>query len=305
MLLQWIKTVQVVAQVCCLSVWHWFRPITQGISARALGGALLLHGVLAVLLLQWQPPVVLPVLVNKHPDQPPIIAVQILNSVPPPPPVQPSASNSSAAPQAAQPAAAARPDVLAQSHTKVKSDHPAARQSVASNAISRAPEVGKTSAVSQQRRPAAQPNPPKVATTKPVQSAAAATGNGAQQPAQANAPRLNTAAILDNYISQYQARALTSAELQAMQQSKASRQLAQAGATPKKRTTAPGRHADVAAVLDDGSQIVRLSADRCVIADAGADLRKDIHSIRGTPCPDSHSDAAMFERIMAGIGKQP
>lgn len=282
---QWIKTVQVFAQVCRLSVWQWFRPITQGISARGLGGALLLHGVLAVLLLQWQPPVVIPVVVNKHPDQPPIIAVQILNPVPPPPPVQSNASDSSAAPQAVQPAAAARPNALTQSHTKVQSDNPAVPQMVAS------------------KPPAAQPNPPKVATTKPVQPAA--TGNDAQQPAQANAPRLNTAAILDNYISQYQARAPSSAELRAMQQTKASRQLAEAEATPRKRTTAPGRHADVAAVLDDGSQIVRLSADRCVIADAGADLRKDIHSIRGTPCPDSHSDAAMFERIMAGIGKQP
>lgn len=279
MLSQLSKTIQ----SCGQSVRRFFRPLTQGISVHSLLSAVLVHSVLAVLLLQWQVPRV----ASHMPPQARIIEVSVFTDVP-----ALQTTRAAAALTPAQPATA-------------QSQHPLPRQPAAANkpaaALRSQPKVSKTTTVRQQQRQSAQPQP--IATATPGQPAVPVTGSTGHQPTPGVAARLNTDAILDSYISQYQARALSPAELQSVQQSKTSRQLADT--PPQKRATAPGRHADVAAVLDDGSQIVRLSADRCVIADVGADLRKDIHSIRGTPCPQRNSDAAMFERIMAGIGKQP
>lgn len=252
-----------------------FRPVTKGVSASALLVALLAHGVLAALLLQWR----LPTVTATQPAVQQIIAVKIFNTLPPKsqtPPVKPAAPPLK---PALPPLPASQPAALA-----VKQNKTHARQAI--TATRQHPH-----AAARSKPTRSQPPPAKPAASETAAASISAT-----------APRFNTAALLDSYVSQYQARPLTEAELQSVQQSKASRQLA--AAAPQKRATVPGRHANVAAVLDDGSQIVRLGADRCVIADAGADLRKDIHSIRGTPCPGRHSDNAMFERIMAGIGKQ-
>lgn len=262
MSLQWIINFKLGWQ----SARRWFRPLTQGISATSLLTALMLHGLLLLLFLQWRVPVV----AAKKTDNTPMITVQIVDKAPTPQ-VFPVKKNAQAQPAPSSAASAGHQPKTATKRHHNKAD----RQSAGTVATTRPGPV-------------------------PAEPAAAKVTS---LPNAASSKRLNTDALLDNYISQYQTRPLDNAELQQIQQSKTSRQLADT--PPQKRATAPGRHADVAAVLDDGSQIVRLSADRCVIADAGADLRKDIHSIRGTPCPGNNTDTALFERIMAGIGKQP
>jgi hypothetical protein len=257
--LQWIINFKLGWQ----SARRWFRPLTQGISATSLLTALLLHGLLLLLFLQWRVPVV----AAKKTDNPPMITVQIVDKAPTPQ-VLPVKKNAQAQPAPSSAASAGHQPKTATKRHHNKAD----RQSAGT-----------------------------VATTRPGPVPAEPAANVTSLPNAASSKRLNTDALLDNYISQYQTRPLDNAELQQIQQSKTSRQLT-ASEPAASAAPAAGWHADVAAVLDDGSQIVRLSADRCVIADAGADLRKDIHSIRGTPCPDNNTDTALFERIMAKIG---
>lgn len=252
--------------------WLWLRPLTKGISAQALLIAVLAHGLLAALLLQWRPQL----LVTKAADNGQIIHVQLTT------PLAPQAKLQTAAAQDLQPAglnsAASAPEL-----PSVKDIAKPAQQ--AAKTIRRKQITAATSPPMQSKPTVSQPR----------------TNSTTSEPVMAAGAKLNADAIMQHYIDHYQAKALTSAELQSMQQSKTGRQLA--AAAPRKRANTPDQHADVVAVLNNGARVERLSADHCVIAESGADLRKDIHSIRLTPCPDSNSDAAMFERIMADIGK--
>lgn len=64
--------------------------------------------------------------------------------------------------------------------------------------------------------------------------------------------------------------------------------------------------ADVLEVLADGTQRIKIG-DNCALAAPGADLRKDIHSIKVVPCGENNRAAsrdALFEQIMSKVGKQ-
>ena len=53
-------------------------------------------------------------------------------------------------------------------------------------------------------------------------------------------------------------------------------------------------------VQDDGSFIEKIG-DYCYLANAGADLRADIFSMKPVSCGENKNDA-MFERIMSEVG---
>jgi len=108
---------------------------------------------------------------------------------------------------------------------------------------------------------------------------------------------INTEQILQRAAAMSRERALSHAELSAMQQK------AWRGSGNSTEATVPDwAHADVLAVFDDGRQLVKTGPDSCAIADPGADLRRDIHSIRVVACGKNSIDT-YFERVMAGVGQ--
>lgn len=138
----------------------------------------------------------------------------------------------------------------------------------------------------------AAPNP---AVPPPATSTAPATEPTAVTTAVASAavPTLNTAQILQRAAELTQQRPLSQTELTALQQktwpepNRAASDLSQATHVPK----------DVLAVFDDGSQLVKAGPDTCAIAQAGADLRRDIHSIKVVDCANSMDD--YFQQVMS------
>ncbi len=104
-------------------------------------------------------------------------------------------------------------------------------------------------------------------------------------------------------------RPLTAAELNSLSQPQnpdaepSERQRKERAARLTKSADMP---ADVLEVLADGTQRVKIG-DNCALAAPGADLRKDIHSIKVVPCGENNRAAsrdALFEQIMSKVGKQ-
>lgn len=111
--------------------------------------------------------------------------------------------------------------------------------------------------------------------------------------------------LLDTVATQAARRELTAAELAALTTPKV-----EAASTAIRRPAAKpgsGPAADVLETLPDGSQLVRVGKG-CVLATPGADLRKDIHSMKVVGCgPGGRSEQdridAHFEQVMSQLGQ--
>lgn len=143
----------------------------------------------------------------------------------------------------------------------------------------------------------------KAAPSQPV----AATPTTTNEAPAASQP-LDLQAILQQTQRYTAQRPLTAAELNSLSQPK------NADAEPSERqrneraarlTKSADMPADVLEVLADGTQRVKIG-DNCALAAPGADLRKDIHSIKVVPCGENNRAAsrdALFEQIMSKVGK--
>lgn len=163
--------------------------------------------------------------------------------------------------------------------------------------------------------PPKQPEPKRAATRPIVQ---AATPQAKINPANSNtAPAPTSAAPADRPLD-------LSAVFSSVQQQSARRELSAAElaalSAPKTETITPshavrrptlkpgsGPASDVLETLADGTQLVRVGK-QCVLAAPGADLRKDIHSMKLVGCGaggNSEQDKidAHFEQVMSKIGQ--
>ena len=115
----------------------------------------------------------------------------------------------------------------------------------------------------------------------------------------------DVATILNNIALQTAQRQISSDEIRNI----TSR--AQADANPNVLRTQPNNFADhtpskdVLQTFQDGSQVVRVGKN-CVLAALGAELRKDINSIKSAPCNGTETDRinAHFEQVMSSVGRQ-
>jgi len=154
------------------------------------------------------------------------------------------------------------------------------------------------------------------------------TPPGAVTPAAANPAKMSPAKISTATVPTSAAPAERPVDLSAVfssvQQQSARRELSAAElaalSVPKIETAAPssavrrptlkpgsGPASDVLETLADGSQLVRVGK-QCVLAAPGADLRKDIHSMKLVACGaggNSEQDKidAHFEQVMSAIGQ--
>lgn len=115
-------------------------------------------------------------------------------------------------------------------------------------------------------------------------------------------------ALLDTVATQAARRELTAAELAALTTPKV--EAASAADTAIRRPAAKpgsGPAGDVLETLPDGSQLVRVGKG-CVLATPGADLRKDIHSMKIVGCgaggrTEQDRIDAHFDQVMSSIGQ--
>jgi len=240
--------------------------------------SLLLHGVLAAAVL-WQQ--------RRHAEKPATpaalrvfaVAATALRPAPVTPPAVAVAAV--ATPTAVTPAA------RAQAKGAVPAPARQAASRVRTNATPRTPRSAQHKAT-----PSAQP--PQPASTSP-QSQATTTPTPDLEQILSSA-RQNAASAL-----------LSDAELQALTTTP-SRRTAGPVATVRRPQVKPGSGpaGDVLETLADGRQLVRVGKG-CVLADAGADLRKNIHSMKIVACGAggrSEQDRidAHFEQVMSTIG---
>lgn len=155
----------------------------------------------------------------------------------------------------------------------------------------------KTTKTARQRKP----------DNRPAAAVVAAPRQKVPPPESATAP-VEFSTLLDSVASRTAQRELSAEELVAL-------------TTPKTETTAKpettirrpavkpgtGPAADVLETLPDGSQLVRVGKG-CVLATPGADLRKDIHSMKVVGCGAggrSEQDRidAHFEQVMSKVGQ--
>jgi hypothetical protein len=107
--------------------------------------------------------------------------------------------------------------------------------------------------------------------------------------------------ILEQARNQAQQRPLSSAELQAMTRNNRDHRDPTTAKTQQALNPAHLSQ-DVLIAFDNGSQLVKVGKDRCVITANGADLQKDIQGMKLAPC-GKDKKIALFERIMADIGR--
>jgi hypothetical protein len=107
--------------------------------------------------------------------------------------------------------------------------------------------------------------------------------------------------ILEQARNQAQQRPLSSAELQAMTRNNRDHRDPTTAKTQQALNPAHLSQ-DVLIAFDNGSQLVKVGKDRCVITANGADLQKDIQGMKLAPC-GKDKKTALFERIMADIGR--
>lgn len=113
-------------------------------------------------------------------------------------------------------------------------------------------------------------------------------------------PTADLSSILEQARNRAQQRPLSSAELQALTKNTLGHPDPQ---MPKEQDQQNPAHLakDVLIAFDNGNQLVKVGKDRCVLVIQGADLQKDIQSMKLAPCTKD-KNAAMFERIMSKIG---
>ncbi len=243
--------------------------------------SLLLHGVLAAAVL-WQQ--------RRHAEKPATpaalrvfaVAATALRPAPVTPPVAAVVTPAVVTPAATSQAKDAAPAPVRQAAPQVRT-----------NATPRTPRSTqhKTTPSAQPPQP---PQPPQPASTSP-QSQATTTA----------APDLEQ--ILSSARQHAASAHLSDAELQALTITP-SRRTAGPVATVRRPQVKPGSGpaGDVLETLADGRQLVRVGKG-CVLADAGADLRKNIHSMKIVACGAggrSEQDRidAHFEQVMSTIG---
>ncbi len=165
--------------------------------------------------------------------------------------------------------------------------------------------------------PAPQTRPvQRLTTTKPVAPAAASSATispaksspAAAPTSAAPAERpLDLSAVFSSVQQQAARRELSAAELAALSAPRT--ETITPSHAVRRPTLKPGSGpaSDVLETLADGSQLVRVGK-QCVLAAPGADLRKDIHSMKLVGCGaggNSEQDKidAHFEQVMSGIGQ--
>ncbi|MDZ7871555.1 MAG: hypothetical protein U5L02_20565 [Rheinheimera sp.] len=139
-----------------------------------------------------------------------------------------------------------------------------------------------------------------VAITQPT--AATATATSADHP-------VDLTAIFSSVQQQAARRELSAAELAALSAPRTETNTVQPSRAVRRAQAKPGSGpaSDVLETLADGTQLVRVGK-QCVLAAPGADLRKDIHSMKLVGCGaggNSEQDKidAHFEQVMSGIGQ--
>ncbi len=144
----------------------------------------------------------------------------------------------------------------------------------------------------------------------PAKNSPAAAPTSAAPAAAASAERpLDLSAVFSSAQQQSARRELSAAELAALSAPRTERSAPQPASAVRRAKTKPGSGpaSDVLETLADGSQLVRVGK-QCVLAAPGADLRKDIHSMKLVGCGaggNSEQDKidAHFEQVMSGIGQ--
>jgi len=149
------------------------------------------------------------------------------------------------------------------------------------------------------------PKPTKKPTS--VASIPTASSNATQQAALPHST--DVMALLDSVRNNAARRELSATELATLTAPRVQPQSASQSGV-KRPTVKPGTDAasDVLETLPDGTQLVRVGK-QCVLAAPGADLRKNIHSMKVVSCGAggrSEQDRidTYYEQVMSGIGKQ-
>jgi hypothetical protein len=107
--------------------------------------------------------------------------------------------------------------------------------------------------------------------------------------------------ILEQARNRAQQRPLSSAELQAMTRNNLGHP-APTKAKTQQALNPAHLSKDVLIAFDNGSQLVKVGKDRCVITSNGADLQKDVQGMKLAPC-GKDKKTALYEQIMAEIGR--
>jgi hypothetical protein len=123
----------------------------------------------------------------------------------------------------------------------------------------------------------------------------------ATSPAAVAIPAADFTSILEQAKNRAQQRPLSSAELQALTENTIGHPDPHLPKEPQQQNPAHLAK-DVLIAFDNGNQLVKVGKDRCVLVIQGADLQKDIQSMKLAPC-GKDKNAALFERIMSEIGQ--
>ncbi|TXH93766.1 MAG: hypothetical protein E6Q75_14900 [Rheinheimera sp.] len=173
-------------------------------------------------------------------------------------------------------------------------------------------ETEKPQTLQPRQKTAATVQPPKpVRQRKPASAPAVKTISTPVAAAPVSTPPVvptDISTLLGSVAARTAQRALSSAELAALTTPKA-----EASAKPETNVRRPavkpgsGPAADVLETLPDGSQLVRVGKG-CVLATPGADLRKDIHSMKVVGCgaggrSEQDRIEAHFDQMMSKLGQ--
>ncbi len=170
-----------------------------------------------------------------------------------------------------------------------------------SSALSRQPSAASTQVA---HNPSRTQKPKSTITAKTTIAAVAtrSTPTPASTPPTAVAmPTADISSILAQAKNRAQQRPLSSAELQALSENTIGHPDPHQPKEPQPQNPAHLAK-EVLIAFDNGSQLVKVGKDRCVLVSQGADLQKDIQSMKLAPC-GKDKNAALFERIMSQIGK--
>lgn len=169
------------------------------------------------------------------------------------------------------------------------------------------------------------PAPAKAVTPVPRQRPTRPVAPVAATPAKINSAKISTAttptsaapaeramdlaAVFSSVQQQAARRELSAAELAALSGPRTETTPPQPSSAVRRPAVKPGSGpaGDVLETLADGTQLVRVGK-QCALASPGADLRKDIHSIKLVACGaggNSEQDKidAHFEQVMSGVGQ--
>ncbi len=163
------------------------------------------------------------------------------------------------------------------------------------------PKTPKTTVASQ---PAKAAHPRNTVSTEAVVTTTAPPATEMTQPVAST----DISALLDSVATRAAQRELSGAELAALTKPKTeARSTTDAAIRRPAAKPGSGPAADVLETLPDGSQLVRVGKG-CVLATPGADLRKDIHSMKVVGCgaggrTEQDRIDAHFEQVMSKVGQ--